>query len=67
MDDLYHFMHFFPGGLILKLETDPHLNWHSFLDSYALISGQNLKSFTTLKTCFWSTLKQLNLRGLDYT
>ena len=26
--------------LILKLETDPTLNWHSFLDSYALISGQ---------------------------
>lgn len=28
------------GSLITKLETDPHLNWHSFLDSYALISGQ---------------------------
>jgi len=28
------------GQLILKLETDPNLNWHSFLDSYALISGQ---------------------------
>jgi len=28
------------GQLILKLETDPTLNWHSFLDSYALISGQ---------------------------
>jgi Mediator of RNA polymerase II transcription complex subunit 8 len=28
------------SGLITKLETDPHLNWHSFLDSYALISGQ---------------------------
>merc|ERR1719411_472633 len=28
------------GGLILKLETDPTLNWHSFLDSYALVSGQ---------------------------
>ena len=27
------------GQLILKLETDPNLNWHSFLDSYALISG----------------------------
>ena len=27
-------------GLIAKLETDPHLNWHSFLDSQALISGQ---------------------------
>lgn len=26
--------------LILKLETDPTLNWHSFLDSYALITGQ---------------------------
>ena len=22
------------------METDPTLNWHSFLDSYALISGQ---------------------------
>ena len=28
------------GQLILKLETDPTLNWQSFLDSYALISGQ---------------------------
>jgi len=28
------------GQLILKLETDPNLNWHSFLDSYALASGQ---------------------------
>jgi mediator of RNA polymerase II transcription subunit 8 len=28
------------GQLILRLETDPTLNWHSFLDSYALISGQ---------------------------
>lgn len=28
------------GQLILKLETDPTLNWHSFLDSYALVSGQ---------------------------
>jgi len=27
-------------GLITKLETDPLLNWHSFLDSQALISGQ---------------------------
>jgi len=27
-------------GLIGKLETDPLLNWHSFLDSQALISGQ---------------------------
>ena len=28
------------AGLIRKLETDPHLHWPSFLDSYALISGQ---------------------------
>jgi hypothetical protein len=27
-------------GLIAKLENDPRLNWPSFLDSYALISGQ---------------------------
>ncbi len=29
----------FNSHLILKLETDPTLNWHSFLDSYALITG----------------------------
>ena len=34
------FLSDFSGGLIAKLETDPHLNWHSFLDSYALISGE---------------------------
>ncbi len=28
------------GGLMTKLETDPHLNWASFLDSYALVSSQ---------------------------
>ena len=28
--------------LVRKLENDPTLNWHSFLDSYALISGVNL-------------------------
>jgi hypothetical protein len=28
------------SGLIAKLENDPHFNWHSCLDSYALISGQ---------------------------
>lgn len=28
------------GKLILKVETDPHMNWHSFLDSYALITGE---------------------------
>lgn len=28
------------AGLIAKLETDPRLNWPSFLDSYALVSGQ---------------------------
>lgn len=27
-------------GLIFKLETDPRLNWPSFLDSYSLICGQ---------------------------
>eukprot|EP00088_Acartia_fossae_P017279 TRINITY_DN1978_c0_g2_i2.p1 TRINITY_DN1978_c0_g2~~TRINITY_DN1978_c0_g2_i2.p1 ORF type:complete len:239 (-),score=66.24 TRINITY_DN1978_c0_g2_i2:12-728(-) len=26
--------------LIVKVETDPTLNWHSFLDSYALITGE---------------------------
>ncbi len=31
-------LHFY-SHLILKLETDPTLNWHSFLDSYALITG----------------------------
>ena len=33
------------GQLILKLETDPTLNWHSFLDSYALISGIATRSY----------------------
>lgn len=28
------------GSLITKLEADPRLNWHSFLDSQALLSGQ---------------------------
>jgi mediator of RNA polymerase II transcription subunit 8 len=28
------------GQLIVKVETDPTLNWHSFLDSYALITGE---------------------------
>jgi len=28
------------GKLILKVETDPTMNWHSFLDSYALITGE---------------------------
>jgi len=28
------------GQLILKLETDPNLNWHSFLDNYGIITGQ---------------------------
>ena len=28
------------AALQTKLETDPHLNWPSFLDSYSLISGQ---------------------------
>nr|ACO11868.1 Mediator of RNA polymerase II transcription subunit 8 [Lepeophtheirus salmonis] len=32
------------GSLIRKLETDPNLNWESFLDSYSLVSGQ-LNSF----------------------
>eukprot|EP00096_Caligus_rogercresseyi_P014841 TRINITY_DN7321_c0_g1_i1.p1 TRINITY_DN7321_c0_g1~~TRINITY_DN7321_c0_g1_i1.p1 ORF type:complete len:249 (+),score=100.52 TRINITY_DN7321_c0_g1_i1:70-816(+) len=32
------------ASLIRKLETDPTLNWESFLDSYALVSGQ-LNSF----------------------
>jgi len=37
------------GQLILKLETDPTLNWHSFLDSYALISGQMNSLLKTMK------------------
>lgn len=28
------------AGLVSKLEGDPRLNWPSFLDSYALVSGQ---------------------------
>ena len=30
------------GKLILKVETDPTMNWHSFLDSYALITGMKI-------------------------
>jgi hypothetical protein len=37
-----HVARFF-SHLILKLETDPTLNWHSFLDSYALITGSYLR------------------------
>ena len=37
------------GQLILKLETDPGLNWPSFLDSYALISGQMNSLLRTMK------------------
>ena len=37
------------GQLIFKLETDPTLNWHSFLDSYALISGQMNSLLRTMK------------------
>lgn len=41
------------ASLITKLENDPYLNWPSFLDSYALVSGQlntmvkNIKSDRT--------------------
>merc|ERR1719410_3363071 len=37
------------GQLILKLETDQTLNWPSFLDSYALISGQMNSLLRTMK------------------
>ena len=39
----------FLGQLILKLETDQTLNWPSFLDSYALISGQMNSLLRTMK------------------
>ena len=41
--------HQFSGQLILKLETDQTLNWPSFLDSYALISGQMNSLLRTMK------------------
>ena len=37
------------GTLIAKLETDPRMNWHSFLDSNALISGQLNSLIKTVK------------------
>ena len=43
-------------ALIVKVETDPTLNWSSFLDSFALISGQlnslmkNVKADATKNT-----------------
>merc|ERR1712088_488723 len=43
------------SSMINKIETDPHLNWPSFLNSLALISGQmnmlmkNIKSEATSK------------------
>ncbi len=37
------------AGLIAKLETDPRLNWPSFLDSYALASGQLNSLLKTVK------------------
>lgn len=43
------------SGLITKLEVDPHLNWHSFLDSYAVISGQ-------VKRCSFARIGQIQPR-----
>jgi mediator of RNA polymerase II transcription subunit 8 len=37
------------GQLILRLEKDPTLNWHSFLDSYALVSGQMNSLLKTMR------------------
>lgn len=49
----------FSGGLITKLETDPHLNWHSFMDSYALISGELMSGHCSSGQVFVSS----NLRS----
>ena len=46
------------GQLILKLETDPSLNWPSFLDSYALISGQMNSLMRTMKNEKTPSLKK---------
>ena len=46
------------GQLILKLETDPGLNWPSFLDSYALISGQMNSLLRTMKAEKTPSLKK---------
>ena len=46
------------GQLILKLETDQTLNWPSFLDSYALISGQMNSLLRTMKHEKTPTLKK---------
>ncbi len=31
--------------LATKLETEPHLNWSSFLDSIAIVTAQVIKNF----------------------
>ena len=46
------------AGLVAKLETDPHLNWPSFLDSYALVSGQLNSLLKTVKHERTPTLKR---------
>ena len=36
--------------LYFQMETDPRLNWHSYLDSHALISGQLNSLLKSVKT-----------------
>ena len=36
--------------LSFQMETDPRLNWHSYLDSHALISGQLNSLLKSVKT-----------------
>lgn len=50
------------GTLINKMETDPRLNWHSFLDSHALISGQLNSLLKSVKTPERSAMTGANLR-----
>ena len=50
------------GTLINKMETDPRLNWHSFLDSHALISGQLNSLLKSVKTPERSATTGANLR-----
>jgi len=50
------------GTLITKMETDPRLNWHSYLDSHALISGQLNSLLKSVKTPERSTMTGSNLR-----
>ena len=46
------------GSLITKMETDPRLNWHSFLDSQALLSGQMSSLLKSIKMDRTPTLKK---------